>query len=198
MTTKEKTLLEAFKLFIAKGYKGVSLNDIVAKVGITKGGFYHYFKSKEEVYFNTLETFFFTKAQQIEKDIFSPSVSAKEKLIKYLDFAELLINDETLSQIEDYKSYYLFVADGISLFPEVDQKVREFYDRIINSLANVIEDAKKDGKIKSDIDSHAISFQINAVFEGAVLLWAFNPNIDILKEIQGIKKSILRFLFEEV
>jgi len=36
-------------LFIAKGYEQTTVNDILAKVGIGKGTFYHYFKSKEEV-----------------------------------------------------------------------------------------------------------------------------------------------------
>jgi len=36
-------------LFIAKGYEQTTINDILAKVGIGKGTFYHYFKSKEEV-----------------------------------------------------------------------------------------------------------------------------------------------------
>ena len=36
-------------LFIGKGYEQTTINDILAKVGIGKGTFYHYFKSKEEV-----------------------------------------------------------------------------------------------------------------------------------------------------
>jgi AcrR family transcriptional regulator len=36
-------------LFIQKGYEKATVNDILEKVNIGKGTFYHYFKSKEEV-----------------------------------------------------------------------------------------------------------------------------------------------------
>lgn len=36
-------------LFITKGYEQTTVNDILARVEIGKGTFYHYFKSKEEV-----------------------------------------------------------------------------------------------------------------------------------------------------
>lgn len=37
------------KLFHIKGYDKCTINDILKEVGIAKGTFYHYFKSKEEV-----------------------------------------------------------------------------------------------------------------------------------------------------
>lgn len=39
----------AEKLFHIKGYDKCTINDILKEVGIAKGTFYHYFKSKEEV-----------------------------------------------------------------------------------------------------------------------------------------------------
>jgi AcrR family transcriptional regulator len=38
----------AEQLFMKKGYEQTTVNDILAKVEISKGAFYHYFKSKEE------------------------------------------------------------------------------------------------------------------------------------------------------
>src|ERR687898_708015 len=37
------------ELFLAKGYEETTVDDILEKTGLSKGGFYHYFKSKEEV-----------------------------------------------------------------------------------------------------------------------------------------------------
>jgi AcrR family transcriptional regulator len=43
-------ILDAAKtLFITKGYEKTTVNDILERVGIGKGTFYHYFQSKEEV-----------------------------------------------------------------------------------------------------------------------------------------------------
>ncbi len=47
----------ALDLFAAKGYDSTSINDIIDKVGVTKGAFYYYFKSKEQVLDEIVEKF---------------------------------------------------------------------------------------------------------------------------------------------
>lgn len=46
---REEILDKAEQLFSSKGYEKCTVNDILNAVGIAKGTFYHYFKSKEEV-----------------------------------------------------------------------------------------------------------------------------------------------------
>lgn len=47
---RRKEILDvAEKLFYTKGYEKSTINDILKEVGIAKGTFYYYFKSKEEV-----------------------------------------------------------------------------------------------------------------------------------------------------
>jgi AcrR family transcriptional regulator len=36
-------------LFFTKGYAKTTVNDVLQEIGIAKGTFYYYFKSKEEV-----------------------------------------------------------------------------------------------------------------------------------------------------
>src|SRR5260370_30021224 len=44
---RAEILGQALALFLSRGYDHVSLNDIIAEAGISKGVFYHYFLSKE-------------------------------------------------------------------------------------------------------------------------------------------------------
>jgi len=46
---KNEILDTSEKLFYLKGYEVCTVNDILSAIGIAKGTFYHYFKSKEEV-----------------------------------------------------------------------------------------------------------------------------------------------------
>ena len=46
---KQELLDAALQLFNEKGYEGTTINDIIKKVGVTKGAFYYYFSSKEEI-----------------------------------------------------------------------------------------------------------------------------------------------------
>ena len=45
--TKQRILETATNLFSSHGFGGTSVDDILTAVGITKGAFYHYFKSKD-------------------------------------------------------------------------------------------------------------------------------------------------------
>lgn len=46
---KSEIIKKAFELFMERGFENVSVNDIVEALGISKGGFYHHFKSKDEL-----------------------------------------------------------------------------------------------------------------------------------------------------
>lgn len=47
--TKHNILETAMRLFDEKGLENVKVEDVVKEVGVTRGAFYHYFKSREEL-----------------------------------------------------------------------------------------------------------------------------------------------------
>ena len=47
--TKSEILKTAVRLFEEKGFEKVNIEDIVKEVGVTRGAFYHYFKSREDL-----------------------------------------------------------------------------------------------------------------------------------------------------
>ncbi len=55
---KKSIIDSARKLFNRHGFESVSLNQIMAGVGLTHGGFYSYFKSKSDLYAEVLGCFF--------------------------------------------------------------------------------------------------------------------------------------------
>ena len=49
ITTRQKISAAAKNLFSTHGYSETTIDDIITAAGVTKGAFYHYFKSKEAV-----------------------------------------------------------------------------------------------------------------------------------------------------
>ena len=47
--TKQRILETAMRMFSEKGLENVKVEDVVTEVGVTRGAFYHYFKSREEL-----------------------------------------------------------------------------------------------------------------------------------------------------
>jgi TetR/AcrR family transcriptional regulator, transcriptional repressor for nem operon len=49
-TTREKIAESAGRLFNRRGFNAVSIDDVMADAGLTRGSFYNYFSSKTELY----------------------------------------------------------------------------------------------------------------------------------------------------
>lgn len=52
---REIILENSFRLFSVKGFKGVTINDLMNNCGLTRGGFYAHFSSKAELYSEALK-----------------------------------------------------------------------------------------------------------------------------------------------
>ncbi|MCL2702771.1 MAG: TetR/AcrR family transcriptional regulator [Defluviitaleaceae bacterium] len=56
--TKMEILTTAVRLFSEKGWENVNVEDVVKEVGVTRGAFYHYFKSREELVYAVMVQMF--------------------------------------------------------------------------------------------------------------------------------------------
>ena len=83
--TFEKIVVTAARLFVEKGYEQTSVQDILDATGLSKGGLYHHFKSKEQI----LDAVMQRRIQYVNKRFQelirnTPGKNAKEKLKKIL------------------------------------------------------------------------------------------------------------------
>lgn len=74
----------AEELFGSKGYENTTVNDIVKKCGMTKGAFYHYYKSKEEVLEKVFTNHYDAIYEAIEPVLNNSELPWEEKLYKVI------------------------------------------------------------------------------------------------------------------
>ena len=77
---KNEILDTAEKLFYQQGYEKVSIANIIDTIGIAKGTFYHYFKSKEELLDQIIERQVLRIDQIIERVLEEPEENALVEL----------------------------------------------------------------------------------------------------------------------
>jgi AcrR family transcriptional regulator len=79
-----KELLDAAqKLFFKRGYLNVSVNDIIDAVGVAKGTFYHYFKSKEDLLNQLIDRFTRQTLLRVEGLLKEPGLNALDKMNRF-------------------------------------------------------------------------------------------------------------------
>ena len=98
--TRTKIIEAAIKLFSNSGYNKASVDDICAEAGISKGAFYHHFKSKQELFLALLDGWLEAIDNSIE--------ASKDKTAP-----------ETLMQMTEAFPYIFETAgDGLPMFLE--------------------------------------------------------------------------------
>ena len=189
METRKKILFEAFKLFLSRGYRNVSLNDVVRTVGVTKGGFYHYFKSKDELYIEVINTYFFSLFDRYMEMLQPSRGSVKERL--WLVFSEIYaVYDEMIALVgeDNFRGITTILFSGLKRFDFILRRLKELYTEIVEVLERIIEEGKKRGELRREVDAHASAFGAIALGEGTMILWIIN--------LDSGRKDLPRRLFE--
>ncbi|MDF2841403.1 MAG: TetR family transcriptional regulator [Clostridia bacterium] len=119
----------ASMLFLSRGYEETSVNMIVEQLGVAKGTFYHYFKSKEEILEAVLESYLDQYAEGIKAFLEESSINGYEKLMFVLK--NILSNNQgpehLTKHVEDNKN--------ARLHQMLDEKFYEkFYPIIVEIL----------------------------------------------------------------
>ena len=93
--TEERIKKEAMKLFLERGYKDVSMQDICNATGLSKGGLYRHFSSKSEILLSLVE-------DERKADV-SERIACREPAVQiltdYLDlfYRNMLMSDQSLA-----------------------------------------------------------------------------------------------------
>jgi AcrR family transcriptional regulator len=84
---RQEFLDTARELFYSKGYEETSVNDILQKLDLSKGTFYHYFKSKEELLDELVEHLTKDILSIVDDFIDDPAIDAIAKLNKIYEIS---------------------------------------------------------------------------------------------------------------
>ena len=85
VTPRRDELLDvAQRLFARNGYDATSVSQIIAELGVSKGAFYHYFESKEDLVEALACRFAHATATQTDPLLDDPTLDAFSKLSTFL------------------------------------------------------------------------------------------------------------------
>jgi TetR/AcrR family transcriptional regulator, transcriptional repressor for nem operon len=89
-TSREKLVRAARKLMLAQGYPITSVDDIIEDAGVSKGSFYHYFDSKEELALTAMHEFLADGAALMMDGPFRNIADPRRRAIAFLKHVESL------------------------------------------------------------------------------------------------------------
>lgn len=122
--TKEKIRKEAYQLFAEKGFKAVTMTDICAKTGLSRGGLYRYYSGTEQIFSEILSE------EYVIADRMERHESAKAILEDMLEAIRCEIMDKELSlSLAIYEYANLGNED---FFTDIHNKARKRWISLLN------------------------------------------------------------------
>ena len=178
--TRDSILMVATEMFFTMEYEKVTLNEIAKRVGVTKGGVYHYFDSKDDLLVAVL---LYNVSDLIGSFIQEPSPdkSFKEVLAEWFNFKGHL--DAFSDQDPDdyhivFQIMYLLML-AIRKKKNMATEIGKLYDAGIDVLVKMIETGQKSGEVRPELSAKGIAYQLLAVVEGGMLVSIIRNDEDI-------------------
>jgi AcrR family transcriptional regulator len=165
--TKKIILEKAFEMFYEEGFKSSRINRIVKASNLTKGAFYHHFKSKKELGLKVIEL-------KIQERIHQGMIAPLKRPGNALD----LLKDTFFHRIKLFSLYdkkhgcpfnnLINEIGGLELAYRL--ALKKIIDEWKQAIIRTIERGKKENNIKKGISSNAVAIYLISAFEGVGVL----------------------------
>lgn len=161
--TREEEIIDAAeKVFAAKGFNDASMDMIAAQAEFTKRTLYQYFQSKEDLYFAVVLKIF----KRLAAMLMEPNPDGLNGFMKiqqvYRKTYEFYSENPHVFQIIGFMGHVRKDPDETGRSSEF----MNFNDSMFNKLAEVIEEGKLDGSIKSSIESKKSAYSLIFLLTG--------------------------------
>lgn len=187
----DEIVLAGLKVFCEKGYESATVDDIVKKANCSHGLFYHYFKSKKDIF----DAVILNRRNDTEKNIeaiFNENISSVEMLKKLTTlFFENFANDENFAYHYLFNVMLLFSINSSGLNVPDGYKLQE--RKLKPSLEKLFNAGQKSGEFTDKYSVTDCCVLYHSLIQGATLNYTLLPpqkkhvlplpNIDFIVDI---------------
>lgn len=150
---RRRQIIEAAReVFSTQSYRKVGTADVAKAVGVSEPALYRYFSSKKELFLATLQSTapkLLDVWQEIASDIDDPLETLWSIGVSYYDHLQnnegnMKLQFQALSEADD---------------PEIRAALRENFGSFVNFVADTLDEGKRRGIVRDDIDSRLVAWQ---------------------------------------
>jgi AcrR family transcriptional regulator len=183
---RERLLESAKRLFSQRGYYATSVEDIVESAGFSKGTFYFYFKSKEELFKSLVEEMHLSIVKRLE-NFLERELPLEDALIEHAKvFLEDIYQNRHIAQL------FLFQLVG------TNEEFRELYytkmSHLRELLARMVDRAIQRGEITYKNAENIVNLYAGFL-RMLVLEYVFREREPDLERVKSLAQEGVKVLF---
>ncbi|MFW5861609.1 MAG: TetR/AcrR family transcriptional regulator [Spirochaetota bacterium] len=185
--TRQKVVRRAMDLLYTGGFNATSMNDIVNVTGVKKGNLYFHFNSKEELGLAVIEE----ASRQY-------TIYLKER-VKGATYLEKVFS--MLNAVMDFHRQRGFVGGCIfgntalemaDRDPRFTEAVKEVFNQWAAWIERLLDDARKAGELREDMDSGKMARHIISSMEGGIMMARTTKNESDIRDTVELLKQFLQ------
>jgi len=191
--TRKKLLEMAQHLMLAKGYTATSVEEICAAATLTKGSFFHYFASKEDLGKAVLDRYVNTMFLAAQNAPFLKKNDPLQRLYGYIDFMVEVSKDPVRSSGCLLGNFAQVLTDT---HPEIRTQCAGHFKLWADMLKQQLDAAKAVYKVKG-LDTATLADHFIALFEGSLMLAKTRQAPDVVANNLLHFKNYLKIVFKK-
>lgn len=189
---KPRLLAAALTLIRGKGYSATAVDELCAAAGVTKGAFFHHFKSKEDLgvaaadHWSEMTGALFAEASYHQLD------DPLDRVLAYVDFRKALLRGEV-------PEFTCLVGTMAQEVYQTAPAIREACERCITGHAATleadIEAAMRDRSMTPGWTAQSLALHSQAVIQGAFILAKAGGGAEIAADSIDHLRRYIELLF---
>jgi TetR/AcrR family transcriptional regulator, transcriptional repressor for nem operon len=166
--SKIKFLDAAMHVIRVKGYSATRIEDVCEEAGLTKGSFFHHFKSKEELALAAADHWSEVTGGVFASAPYRELSDPLDRVLAYVDFRKAILQGRTLCD------FTCLVGTMVQEVYDTNPPIREACNRSISSHAATVEADIAEAMQKYGVDAEwtasSLALYTQATLQGAFIL----------------------------
>ncbi len=184
---REQIVQAGLRVFADKGYRKTSVEDIIREAKVARATFYHYFKSKKDIFLE-LTGLILNNIYNIVADDFKVLPPTEKEVVERMEHA-LRLSFEYFRDNRAFAAVYFSEAMGMN--PQLDIKVIEFQTRASALVAGVVKEGQEKGMFR-DVDPYIVGTTLAFAPQHIAILWMLTGE---QADVTQLVDSLVDFLF---
>jgi TetR/AcrR family transcriptional regulator, transcriptional repressor for nem operon len=190
---RQKLLDAALSLIRTKGYAATTVDDICGAAGLTKGAFFHHFKSKEALAIAAAEHWSEMTGAFFEGAPYHRHKDPLDRVLGYIDFRKAILTG-------DIPEFTCLVGTMVQEVYRTCPAIRDACDESISGHAAKIEadiaQAMKHHGVRGNWTARSLALHTQAVLQGAFILAKAKGDAAVAAESIDHLRCYIELLFQ--
>jgi TetR/AcrR family transcriptional repressor of nem operon len=191
--TKKRLLDAAVRLMSTNGYAATSVDDVCRAAGVTKGGFFHHFATKEDLAKEALHCFYAATGGQVLAAVFP---SAMDPLQRVYGRLGILLDIARNPDIPKTCLIGNLTQEVSPTHPEIRAVCDQLFSRWVQGFGDELAEAKAKHAPGAPWDPYSVARYCLATIQGSLLLAKSSQDPTIPEQSLLHYRAYLQSLFE--